>query len=467
MCGAWVIKWYYRLDGNTDVKNSIRGRLLLWQISALMLTGLLVSLITYVIAWDAFNRVRDFGLEQIAHSVLRHGVQYDNNEEATMDRGQFVSQIWDANKNLVFSSRDDEEPPLQSPGLHVIQWHDTHWRIYALQEGGLTIQVATTSASRARRFATIAPWLLIPLVVLVLVLGLLIRAAVVRALAPLEQIRSEIGRRGVTSLHSLEAQGLPDEVAPLVNALNDLLVRLDQALAAQRRFIADAAHELRSPLTALKLQAQIAARAASESERQMALSQLSGGVDRTAHLIDQLLSLARLEPAARHVEFAPVAFDTLVKSVVADFSTQADARKIDLGVGACVAVELMGHADSLRIMLSNLLDNAIRYTPEGGRVDVELTLVPASSALTADPAVLLSISDDGPGIAVAERQAVFERFYRLAAAAVPGSGLGLAIVKPIVHLHGGSIELHSSAAGGLLVLVSLKLSSHHELSRFS
>lgn len=431
------------------MSNSIRGRLLLWQISALLLTGLLASVITYMLAWDAFNRVRDYGLEQIAYSVVRHGIEYDNEEEVRNDRGQFVSQIWTADGSLFFSSLEDVGPPRQTPGLHVIEWEGTQWRVFTLIEGGLTIQVATTSASRARRFAAIAPWLLLPLGVLVVVLGLLIRAAVSRALTPLEQVRGEIGRRGVQSLHALDSRHLPDEIAPVVDTLNDLLVRLDQALVSQRRFIADAAHELRTPLTAVKLQAQIARRAETEAERDAALAQLVSGVDRAAHLVDQLLGMARLEPAARQAVFAPLALDDLVKQEVAACSSLAEARDIDLGVGECQPVILDGHADSLRMMLDNLLDNAVRYGREGGRVDVELR--------ERDGMAQLTVCDDGPGIPASERERVLERFQRLAGADIPGSGLGLAIVRQVVVLHGGTLSLEDASSGGLRVLVTLPL----------
>ena len=429
--------------------NSIRGRLILWQISALLLTGLLVSVITYALAWDAFNKIRDYGLEQIAYSVVRHGIEYDNDEDVRNDRGQFVSQIWAADGTLLYSSLEDTGPPRQELGLHVINWERAEWRVYSLKEGGLTIQVATTSASRARRFAAIAPWLLIPLVVLVVVLGLLIRAAVTRALLPLQQVRGEISQRGVQSLHALDCHSLPEEVAPLVETLNDLLTRLDQALVAQRRFIADAAHELRTPLTAVKLQAQIARRADNEEERVAALAQLSSGVDRASHLVDQLLGMARLEPAARQSVFAPVALDALAKQVVADFSTLAEARDIDLGVGECQPLAVSGQAESLRMMLGNLVDNAVRYTPDGGRVDVELR--------ERDGTALLSVGDTGPGIPEAERERVFERFQRLADAEIPGSGLGLSIVRQVVDLHGGKVALGDAPGGGLLVEVSLPL----------
>ena len=429
--------------------NTIRGRLLLWQISALLLTGLLVSIITYLLAWDAFNKIRDYGLEQIAHSVVRHGVQYDNDEDVRNDRGQFVSQIWSADNSLYYSSLEHAGPPRQAPGFHIIEADGTEWRVFTLREGGLTIQVATTSASRTRKFAAIAPWLLIPLIVLVLVLGLLIRAAVGRALAPLQLVRAEIGQRGVMALHALDRRGMPDEVAPLVDALNDLLVRLDQAMVAQRRFIADAAHELRSPLTAVKLQAQVASRAASDPEREAALAQLAGGVNRAAHLIDQLLHLARLEPSARQSAFELLALDGLIKQVVADFSAQADAHDIDLGVGTCMPLNLVGQEAGLRMLLGNLIDNALRYTPTGGRVDVEL-------ARENDHAIIC-VNDNGPGIPPEERERVFERFYRVAGSDVPGSGLGLSIVRQVALLHGGGVELTTSPSGGLAARVSLPL----------
>ena len=433
--------------------NSIRGRLLVWQISALLLTAILASLITYLLAWDAFNRIRDYGLEQIAYSVVRHGVEYENDEEVRNDHGQFVSQIWAVDGSLFYSSIGDKGPPRQPPGLHVVNWDNTQWRVYSLVEGGLTIQVSSSMANRTRRFAQIAPWLLLPLVSLVVILGLVIRTAVGRALAPLDQVRAEIGKRGALSLQPLDNHGLPEEVAPLVNTLNDLLGRLDRTMTAQREFIADAAHELRTPLTAVKLQAQIAQRATGAEERDGALSQLAQGVDRAGHLVDQLLGMARVEPEARRGAFQPVALDALIKQAVAAFSAQADARDIDLGVGACAPLTVNGHAESLRIMLGNLIDNALRYSPAGGQIDVELQFLAGTARLT--------VRDSGPGIPAGERERVFERFHRLAGADIPGSGLGLAIVRQVVVLHGGTIRLDDADAGGLLVEVALPQARSH------
>jgi signal transduction histidine kinase len=431
--------------------NSIRRRLLLWQIGALLVTGLLASMITYSLAWDGFNKLRDYGLEQIAYSIVRHGVvsEDDQQEIDPADRGQFVSQIWNADGSLAFSSIDVAGPPPQVPGLHTLKWQGDEWHIYTLKDGGLTIQVGNPVANRARIFASIFPWLLLPLSILVLSLGGLIWLSVTRGLAPLKQVRAEIGRRDAGSLEPLDSSRLPDEVAPLVDTLNDLLVRLAEALAAQGRFVADAAHELRTPLTAVRLQAQLTRQSRSEEEREASISHLIAGVDRAGHLVEQLLQLARLEPSAWNGKQELVALDDVARQVVATMSAQAEARRIDLGVGTCEPARILGHAASLRAMLSNLVDNALRYIPEGGRVDVEVRSAPDR--------VLLSVVDNGPGIPADERERVFNRFYRGVSADIPGSGLGLSIVKQAVERHHGTIDLSDSAGGGLTVQVVLPI----------
>lgn len=428
--------------------NSIRRQLLLWQISALLLTALLASAVTYSLAWNAFNRVRDYGLEQIAYSVLRHGVERETGDE-TPDEGQFVSQIWLADGSLFYSSLNDVGPPLQAPGWHILHWKGADWRVFSLEEGNLTIQVATEVANRSRRFADIAPWLLLPLALLVVVLGLLIHTAVTRALAPLQQLRKEIEQRGDQSLHALDDRALPEEIAPLVATLNDLLARLDSALLAQRRFVADAAHELRTPLTAIRLQAQIARRSTHTDARQQALAELEAGVERASHLVSQLLQMARLEPETARRRPERVRLDGLLKDVVAAFSAQAEASDIDLGITHAQPLEILGQPESLRVLLDNLVDNALRYTPRGGNVDLALEQ-------SLDQAIL-SISDNGPGIPASEREQVFARFYRLAASHVPGSGLGLAIVREIAGQHQARIQLLDTPGGGLTVRICFPL----------
>ncbi len=425
---------------------SIQRRLLVWLIGAVLLTGLLVSVITYLLAWDAFNRVRDYGLEQIAHSVVRHGVQ-TTHDERREDGGQFISQIWSSDGELLYASIDDGGPPRQEDGFNVVDWHEATWRTYTLTERGLTIQVASSVARRARTFAEIVPWLLIPLAALIVGLSVFIGAAVKRALAPLDGVRREVEQRGATRLQAIDDAGLPDEVAPLVRTLNELLRRLDEAMAGQRQFLSDAAHELRTPLAVIKLQAQLAARAQDARERATALAQLEQGVARGSHLVGQLLSMARLEPSAGRLERERVALDELARTVVADYSALADARGIDLGLSRCDAVAVQGDAHALRVLLGNLIDNALHYCPTGSRVDVAVAAI-ASGAM-------LCVVDDGPGIPDSERDSVFQRFHRLAGAEIPGSGLGLSIARRIVTLHGGHIKLGGAQPRGLSVRVDL------------
>lgn len=460
--------------------NSIRSRLLLWQISAVLLTALLVSALTYRLAWNGFNQVRDYGLEQIAHSVLRHDetpvpthpprtappapstasaspgqtsttadgqTLAESGEEDEEDLGQFLSQVWSNEGELIYSSLQEDGPPLQQPGFHVQTWQDQTWRIFTLPRGARTVQVAVTAQDRAKGFSELIPWILVPLALLVVVLGLFIHEAVARALLPLERLRRDIGERDVSELHAVPTQDLPEEVVPLAHTLNQLLQQLDTLLAHQRQFLADAAHELNTPLAAIKLQAQLARRA-QDADKDAALNELDQGIERAIHLVAQLLQMARLEPDARKPEQTLVPLDGLVRQVVGAFSARAEERGIDLGVENAEATWVLGDPHALRALLDNLVDNALRYTPPGARVDLRLQAV-------GDAQVALEVSDSGPGIAQADRQRVLDRFVRLAHlsadANATGSGLGLSIVREIALRHHAELALLDTPGGGLTV----------------
>jgi len=422
--------------------SSIRRVLLQWQIGALLATGLLTCLITYFVAWNAFDHLRNDGLAQIAYSIVRHGVVASDGSESddeVADDGEFVSQIWDSNNELQYSSLDDGGPPAQKAGHNVITWNGEEWRTFTLKDSGLTIQVSNPVAHRLTVFRRIALSLLLPLGLMVAVVGGLIWLAVGRALRPLMRVRAGIIDQNVGNLRALDTGHLPEEVAPLGEALNDLLRKLEHAFAMERTFIADAAHELRTPLTAVRLQSQLVQSALDAESRGKALVQLLAGVDRASHLVEQLLQLARFEPEAQPFKFVDIRLDRLAKQVVGDFSAQADRKRLDLGIGVCQPVLVRGDMESLRVMLSNLVDNALRYTPEGGRVDVDVAHVGEQA--------ILSVSDTGPGIPETHRERVFDRFYRLAESDIPGSGLGLSIVKQVALRHGGDILLDSVLDG--------------------
>ncbi len=450
--------------------NSIRQRLLIWQITALVITSVLVSALTYLLAWQGFNRVRDFGMEQIAHSVVRHGVRphswalerplhADPLASArpppqdrpppwvTDDLGRFISQIWSPQGKLLYASVDGVGPPLQAPGFHDVQWAGEDWRVYTLVDDEEIVQVAKTSSDRASNFAELVPWLLVPTVLLVLVLSALIHAAVSRALKPLDLLGRDIHRRDGKDLRPVPTQGLPAELTPLAQALNQLLQRVDDLLTGQRRVLADAAHELNTPLAAVKLQAQLARRS-DEVHREAALDELDKGIERSTHLVAQLLQMARLEPDVHARHPGPVRCDQLAAEVVAAFSARADARGIDLGLETSDAATVRMDPEDLRVLLNNLVDNALRHTPAGSRVDIHVRQVGERVTITVD--------DNGPGIPEAERARAVQRFARLNPQDSTGSGLGLAIVTRIAEHNGGHIELADSAGGGLSVVVQLR-----------
>lgn len=443
---------------------SIRSRLLILQTSALVVTALAISLMTFRLAWNGFNNVRDLGLEQIAETVLRHDASLDGEiapepeiSPDTMplddedDSDHFVSQIWTQNGHLLFSSWAQVGPPMQSPGHHIVTWHGQSWRLYAVPKGDRVVQIAVTTAIRRQHFYDLARWLTVPLLALVALLGFFIHLAIRDALRPLDALRSEVSQRGGQQLHAIPLNGLPTEVIPLTRTLNDLLDRLEALLDAQKRFIADAAHELNTPLAVIRLQAQLLRRMP-ESERGAALDELDQGIARACRMARQLLELARFDPEVRGHHMAPLALDSLVRDAVAAFQGMASARDMVLDIPQSAGIEIQGDAHALRTMLDNLIENALRYAGQGERVGVALRAGNGHAVIT--------VADSGPGIPPEQRQRALERFVRLdeqRTQPVHGSGLGLSIVQSVVDVHHGQLSLGQSAWGGLEVCIRLPL----------
>jgi two-component system, OmpR family, sensor kinase len=439
---------------------SIRQRLLLWQLGALVIAAALEGFISYQLAWDGFNRSRDSLLQSIAYSVVRHGMRPAPDHASppapapnppdgpSTDLGHFTTQIWTTSGRLIYSSLAAGGPPLQSPGLNVASWNGEDWRIYTLVEREQVVQVAVTAADRLERFGEILPGLLAPLGVLVLVIWLLMHAAVRNALAPLNAWGRDLRRRQGDDLRAVGTQALPEELVPLGEALNQLLSRVQALLGSQRTLLADVAHELNTPLAAVKLQAQIARRSG-DATREAALDELDRGIERATHLVAQLLQMARLEPGVRERRNAPLRLDMLAAEVVAAFSARADARGIDLGLAPSEAAWVSGDEEDLRVLLNNLVDNALRHVPAGGRVDVQVTAEGGR--------VRLSVSDTGPGIPEADRERVLRRFVRLNPSPedAHGSGLGLSIVARVAAQHGATLALDEREGGGLRVRIDL------------
>jgi two-component system, OmpR family, sensor kinase len=322
--------------------------------------------------------------------------------------------------------------------------------VFSLRAHGRLVQVAQRLSVHEELAAAMAFRVVAPLLVILPLLGALVWLTVRRGLRPLTSVTSAVRVRTAAALQPLPESDLPEEVQPLVHALNDLLARLGRAMAAQRGFIADAAHELRTPLTAVQLQLELARGASTAEERETAFEDLQRGVSRAIHLVSQLLTLARQEPEVTQGVLQPTDLSEIARLVVAEQTPLAMARQVDVGISDAVESVIQGDPEALRVMLGNLVDNAIRYSPAGGRVDVAVT--------HRDGRAVLTVQDAGPGIPVSDRGRVFDRFFRGHESDVPGSGLGLAIVKSIADRHRAAIGLDSGPGGhGLLVSISFSM----------
>jgi two-component system OmpR family sensor kinase len=339
---------------------------------------------------------------------------------------------------------------LLSDGLQTVVVGKEQWRVFVrTNEQGVRVAVAQQTtvrdfAARASAVRTLTPILfLAPL--LVLLVTLLVR----QMFRPLRILSYELGRRAENDLGQLNRAGLPSEVWPFVTEINELLARVRRSMASQRRFIADAAHELRSPLTAMSLQAERLGAAEMPDEARSRLGSLVAGLRRTRELLEQLLTLARTQEM-NIPEAEDISLQRAIREVLEDLVPLAEAKDIDLGVVDDADAGVRGRMVALKLLVKNLIDNAIRYTPQGGRVDITVRRLPG--------AVVLQVDDTGPGIAPEEREKVFEPFYRVLGSGEIGSGLGLAIARTVAGSMGARIELASTGEGGsgLRVMVIFK-----------
>ncbi|WP_343583227.1 ATP-binding protein [Herbaspirillum sp.] len=431
--------------------NSMRNKLLLWLGLGLFSIIVAAGVGLYFQAREEANQIFDYQMRQIAASLPRQAFSpISPGQQLPELDDEIMMQIWDSSGTVIYHSHARGVMPRQAElGFANVRGPNGMWRVYSAQIGSTVVQVAQPQSARDEIAAQMAVKTVAPLFLLFPLIGILAWLAVSRGLAPVRRAAAEVQARDMNSLMPIADVGLPQEIQPLTHALNDLLARLKQSTEAQRAFVADAAHELRTPLTALRLQAQLAERAIDEGERKAAFSDLKNGLERATHLVHQLLTLARQEPEAQ--QFAPVDLRELLRGVVADLSSVAGHENIDLGIsgedGNDAPLVVSGNADALRILFNNLVDNALRYTPAGGVVDV-------SFAMPGDGRCAVVIQDSGPGIAESEMPRVFDRFYRArrpqeqhVGRAAFGSGLGLAIVRQIADLHHVPVELKNTGHG--------------------
>ena len=429
---------------------SIRRKLLVALLAALVITGLAASGATWFEVRRQANQLFDYHLEQMALSLADQPLAASAALVPQLGLGQdYVVQVWDSGGVLAYISKNGAPLPPASSGFDDVGVDGQDWRVFTLEAPDRTIQVAAPAELRSGQATAMALRILVPILATIPVYGLIIWLIVGEGLRPLNQIARAIRRRQPASLEPLPQARLPEEVAPLVSELNALLERLREALDRQKRFTADAAHELRSPLTALQVQLDMLARARTPEESRAALEALRAGMKRAARLVEQMLTMARLEPEAQLAQPAAVVLDALAAQVAGELEPLAEARRIELRLERLESVAVRGDATALHALARNLIDNAIRYAPAGGAVRL--------AAFAEDGSAFLVVEDDGPGIPPAERARVFDRFYRLPGSHAEGSGLGLAIARQVADAHGAEIALGDAAGGhGLRVTVRFK-----------
>ncbi|MEO7114507.1 MAG: ATP-binding protein [Caldimonas sp.] len=427
--------------------SSIRVRLLVSLLVLLGLTAIAIAAITYRNVLAETESLFDYQLQQMALSLRDQG-QIDSSEASTLadQKLDVVIQIWTVDGRSIYASRPHSALPARALlGLATLSVEGQAWRTYSVATRDRVIQVAQPVQIR-QRLAAHAAWLsVLPLLLMTPLAAFAIWWLAAKNLAPLERLAGEVRSRDAGSLDPVPTGDLPDEVAPLAQALNALLDRLKSSLDTQRAFVADAAHELRSPLTALKLQLRLLRHAGDDAARAAAIEGISAGIERAARLIEQLLTLARSEPGAAPLAREPVDLAGLARETLAAMHPFALDRGSELILDAERPVIVDGDRASLSALVRNLVDNALRYSPPKTRIDVAV----GDDARSA----WLRVDDAGPGIPAAERARVFDRFYRRQSGSEDGTGLGLAIVHTVAARHDAELSLDASPAGGLRVLV--------------
>jgi len=431
---------------------SIRARLLLGLLGSMLMVQILVYLLIYARIEDEIDDLFDGELERSALAfstgAARLPVSTPRRQVEDPQQGMVISIWGDSPTQPQFQSEKLDGVRRTTPrGFSKTMIDGRQWRLFGAQSGGRFVVAAQPAGVRDAAARKISVRILLPSLAVIPIAGFMILLAVAYGLRPLVRITSDLHARSHRDLSPIDANRLPPDISPVVHALNDLMQRMGRIIAAQRNFIADAAHELLTPLTALRLQTHLLARAETPQRQREAISELQGGVSRTLQLARQLLTLARHGADADGRPSAPVDLEHVARNVLAIHQSLAQAKSIRTELAVEGICEIPGHEDALATMVSNLVENAIKYTDIDGTVRVHLR--------HSGERVLLEIEDSGPGIPPPERERVFDRFYRRSGNTTSGSGLGLAIAREIAARHAAAITLESSnSLGGLNACVS-------------
>ncbi len=443
--------------------SSIRKRLLFNLLTLFLFSWLTVAGFTYYQAEDEIEEVFDAQLAQTAGMIAEltlNQIKIKEGDATGLAKAVYghkyerkVSfQIWEGDRLLLHSQSAPHDKLSSNLGFSDKLVNGTTWRVFGMQHrlSNYIVYAAEDYEVRDEMVSHIAEGVAIPLLWAVPLLGVLIWLGVGQGLLPLQRVALEVAQKSPQQLQPVESKDVPDEIVPLTTSLNDLLSRLHRAFEVEKRFTADASHELRTPLAAIRTQTQVALRATDAVERQKALMNVIQGVDQSAHLVDQMLTLARLEPEALSKNFTVVDVLVLSEEIIVELVPLATEQQIELSLmdrtERADQRMVKGYQPGLAILLRNLIDNAVRYTPGGGHVELSIFTVSGSCAV--------GVTDSGPGIPKDEQGRVFDRFYRQGSGESYGCGLGLSIVQRIARLHHAEIKLADNPNGkGLSVSV--------------
>jgi two-component system, OmpR family, sensor kinase len=426
---------------------SIRARLLIGLLASVLAVLVVMYSLIYARIEDEIDDLFDAEMERSAlsaGSVPQPAVIPTRVRQVEDPQEELVVSVFNASDLVPASqTRPLRGIPRSTPtGFSKLRLDGRAWKLFASDVRGQFVVAAQPADVRNRAARRITLRSLAPSLGALPLAALMIWIAVAYGLRPLVRITQDLRKRSHRDLLPLDVSRLPPDIAPLAEALNDLMGRLAGIIATQRTFIADAAHELLTPLTALRLQAQMLARSKSPGRQQEAMAELQGGVARTLQLARQLLTLARHDADSELADQTEVDLASVVQRVLSIHLPRATEKALQTQVGIQQSAMVVGNEEALAILVSNLIDNSIKYTERDGRLLISLRPAPAGAEL--------NIEDSGPGIPVEERERVFDRFYRRRDTTVTGNGLGLAIAKEIAVRHGASIVLGSSEAlGGL------------------
>ncbi|MCF6231215.1 MAG: ATP-binding protein [Gammaproteobacteria bacterium] len=444
--------------------HSIYRNLLLLLLGSVLITWLVASLFIYYSTQHEVEEVYDAQLAQNAKlltSLLRYKVE--EGKQLPVDTEEFLPDTHKYESKISFivyhpdgrvMARSSSAPILPVAasfnGFKQMQVDGVTWYTYSLHDPqtGLLIQTAQRYDVRQELILYISYSVSGVMLISLPLIAILIWISIGRGLRPLVKLADHISDRSIYQLEAIPLRGVPSETRPMVEALNALFDRLDQAFEKERRFTADAAHELRTPLAGIKTQAQVALRSTETAQRQKAITQVITGVERTTKLVNQLLVLARVD-AEQQLEKAEFDLKPLCAHVISEQITSALDKQVEVSLSGESTTTLCGNRELIEILITNLLNNAIRYTPEGGRITVRV--VHDARGATLD------VSDSGPGIPEALKKEVFDRFKRGEHQQIAGSGLGLSIVLRIAELHQATIQLGCGLGGrGLGITVFFK-----------